>query len=123
MPKGDHFSGNFNGPVVTGGEIDGNVTSSGNMYVGATAADLLALLTGLRAQVEAAEPAVPKREVVLESLDDLLADTEAVRADRPVEPAVARSRWEKVRSLLAGATQVTADLFTIGQGVTQVFGG
>jgi hypothetical protein len=38
------------------------------------------------------------------------------------EPAVARSRWEKIKSLLGGATQVTADLATIGQSVAQLFG-
>ena len=122
--KGDHFSGNFNAPVVTGGRIDGHVSSHGDMYVQAPAgvADLLALLAELRAQVASAEPAVPKKDVVLDNLDDLTADTRARQQDQPVQPTVARSRWEKIRSLLTGATQVTADLATIGQSVAQVFG-
>ena len=130
MPTGtgDNFSSSyFNAPVVTGGRISGNVSSHGNMTVHSglssdTVTELLALLTALRREVEAAGPAVPKQEVVLDTIDDLTADAQAAQANQAVEPAVPRSRWEKIRALLSGATQVTADLAKIGQSVAQVFG-
>jgi len=118
------FSGNFNAPVVAGGHVD-NMTSHSSMYVagsGPTTADLLALLAELRAQVQAAQPALPRAEVVLDNLDDLQTDVQASQEGGTVEPAVARSRWEKVRALLSGATEITADLAKIGQSVAAVFG-
>jgi len=123
--KGDNFSGNFNAPVVTGGRIEGNVTSSGSMQVSVAnqvAADLLGLLAELRAQVQAAQPNLPKAEVVLDNLDELQTDIRARQEGGPVEPAVAHSRWKKVQSLLSGATQITANLAQIGQSVAAVFG-
>jgi len=118
------FSGNFNAPVVAGGHVE-NLTSHSSMYVagsGPTTAELLALLAELRTQVQAAQPDLPRAEVALDYLDDLQTDVRARQEGGPVEPAVARSRWEKVRSLLVGATQITADLTQIGQGVGQLFG-
>jgi hypothetical protein len=118
------FSGNFNAPVVAGGHVD-NLTSHSSMYVaggGSATAELLASLAELRAQVQAAQPALSRAEVVLDNLDDLLAAVQARQDGGAVEPAVARSRWEKVRSLLAGAIQITADLTQIGQGLGQLFG-
>src|SRR5439155_14468186 len=106
--KGDNFSGsNFNAPVVTGGQISGDVTSYGDMTVhsgvSGTPDELLALLAALRREVEAAQPAVPKQEVVLDTIDDLAADAQAVQGSQAVEPAVPRSRWEKIKTLLSGA--------------------
>jgi hypothetical protein len=119
------FTGNnFNAPVVAGGHVD-NLTSYSSMQVagsGPTTAELLASLAELRTQVQAAQPALPRAEVVLDNLDDLQTDVRASQEGGTVEPAVARSRWEKVRSLLVGATQITADLTQIGQGVGQLFG-
>jgi hypothetical protein len=119
------FTGNnFNAPVVAGGHVD-NLTSYSSMQVagsGPTTAELLASLAELRTQVQAAQPALPRAEVVLDNLDDLQTDVRASQEGGAVEPAVARSRWEKVRSLLVGATQITADLTQIGQGVGQLFG-
>src|SRR5215475_6861443 len=100
------FSGNnFNAPVIAGGHVD-NLTSHSSMYVagsGPTTAELLALLAELRAQVQAAQPDLPRTEVVLDNLDDLQTDVRARQEGAAVEPAVARSRWEKIKSLLSGA--------------------
>jgi hypothetical protein len=122
--SGNIISGN-NAPVTVGSHVS-NLTSNSSMQVarsGPGTADLLALLTALRREVETAQPAVPKQEVVLDTIDDLTADAQAAHGgSQAVEPAVARSRWEKIRSLLVGATQITADLTQIGQGVGQLFG-
>jgi hypothetical protein len=124
--NGDNFSGNFNAPIVTGSTVSGGVHSHGDFVLqpagGSAPAELIAQLGELRAKVETLASSLPKTEVALDSIDDLAADVQAVQDGQDPEPVVARSRWEKIRSLLGGATQVTADLAKIGQSVAQLFG-
>lgn len=130
MPTGqgdNSFSGNFNAPVVVDSRVSGGVHSHGDfIQAGAepatVTAELLAQLGELRAEVEALAGSLPKAEVALDAIDDLTADAQAVQDGQQPEPTVARSRWEKIRSLLSGATQLTANLATIGQSVAQIFG-
>ncbi|HSV64455.1 MAG TPA: hypothetical protein VLJ59_00925 [Mycobacteriales bacterium] len=133
--RGNSFSGNFNAPVVVGSQVDGDVSSSGDFVVqpappAGSSAELVALLAALRAEVAAAGPGIPKHEVILDNIDDLTADVEATEGTEATgdgatpepEPAVARSRWAKIKSLLGATTQVTADLAKIGQSIGQLFG-
>jgi hypothetical protein len=130
MPTGrgdSSFSGNFNAPVVVGSHVRGDVRSEGDFVQlapdPAAAAGLLAQLGELRAKVEGLIGEAPEAEGALGSIDDLTADAEAARGGQDPEPAAARGHWGRIRSLLGGATQVTADLAKIGQSVAQVFGG
>jgi hypothetical protein len=124
--KGDDFSGNFNAPIVTGSTVSGGVHSHGDFVLQPAGASvpavLIAQLGELRAKVETLASSLPKTEVALDSIDDLTADVQAMQDGQDPEPAVARSRWEKIKGLLGGATQVTADLATIGHSVAQLFG-
>jgi hypothetical protein len=112
------ITGVSNAPIVTGGENSGTI-SGGSIHYGATPEqvnDLVELLTRLRTEVGRSD--VEKREVIEDNLDDL---TEAVQNPADANPAVALSRWEKVKKLLAGASDFTELIGKISENVAKLF--
>ena len=110
----DFSGGTFAGPVVTGGEVRGNVDSHARMEVHA-APDLPALLAALRAEL-AARPDLSDVDVRGEvaALQDEVA---ARQGGAPVDAEAARGRWRRIRGALEGL-QVAANLTQIGEGIT-----
>ncbi|OLZ54215.1 hypothetical protein [Amycolatopsis keratiniphila] len=112
------ISGVSNAPIVTGGENHGTI-SGGTIQYGATPeqlGDLIGLLTRLKTEV--GRSGVEKREVIEDNLDDLAED---VRNPAEANPAVALSRWEKVKKLLAGAGDFTELIGKISESVGKIF--
>lgn len=121
------IGGNVTGNVVAGtGNTVGDVVLGDKVVAtqGDPRADLVALLTALRAAVP---ESMPKYDVVVENIDDLAAET--AKPEQEAEPPVARRLWQKIRDLLAGASgtsaevaKLTTDLTAIGAAVGAVFG-
>jgi hypothetical protein len=66
-----------------------------------------------------AEPAeLAKQEVLEDTLTDLATD---LRAGDAAEPAVVRSRWEKVKGLLGGVAQFSELVAKISDQVQKIF--
>jgi hypothetical protein len=110
-------TGTNTGPVVFGGTVHGDL-KGGDGHQGAApevTAELVALLSRLRAEVTVAD--VAKREVIEDNLDDLAKDAQ----DPDATPAVAKSRWEKVKSLLTGLSQFTELVAKISGHVTTLW--
>lgn len=105
--------------VSIGGDNSGAITQTGIEAGGAETA--LASLTGLiellTAEVRGQDLA--KQEVLEDTLTDLAAD---VRAGDTAEPAVVRSRWEKVKGLLGGLVQFSELVAKISDQVQKIFG-
>ncbi|WP_410645715.1 hypothetical protein [Amycolatopsis sp. lyj-346] len=105
--------------VSIGGDNSGRITQTGIDAGGAetTMASLLGLVERLTTEVRGQELA--KQEVLEDTLTDLAAD---LRAGDAAEPAVVRSRWEKVRGLLGGLTQFSEQIAKISEQVQKIFG-
>ncbi len=111
-------TGVSNAPIVTGGENHGTI-SGGTIHYGATpeqVSELVGLLARLKAEV--GQSGVEKREVIEDNLDDLADD---VRNPADANSAVALSRWENVKKLLAGASDFTELIGKISESVGKVF--
>ncbi|RSD09286.1 hypothetical protein [Amycolatopsis eburnea] len=103
--------------VSIGGDNSGDITQTGVDGGGGEAAvsSLLELVERLTAEVRGKELA--KQEVLEDTLTDLTADLRAGDA----EPAVVRSRWEKVKGLLGGLAQVSELVAKISDQVQKIF--
>jgi hypothetical protein len=104
--------------VSIGGDNSGRITQTGIEGGGSEAAttSLLQLIERLTAEVRGKDLA--KQEVLEDTLTDLAAD---VRAGDAAEPAVVRSRWEKVKGLLSGAVQFSELVAKISEQVQKIF--
>ncbi|GAB2738712.1 hypothetical protein [Amycolatopsis magusensis] len=116
------IGGDSTAPIVQAGRNDGVVVAvSGGAVV--VPDQLIALLDQLRAGVGRTD--LRGREVVEDSLADLTEDVRALRdrgAAAEVNAAVAKSRWEKVRSLLGGAVQFAPLVVAISGHIEKLFG-
>ncbi len=104
--------------IDIGGDNSGKIAQtgiSGGVHKAPDAATLAALIDRLRSEVRGKELA--KQEVIEDVLDDLADD---VRDD--AEPVVVRTRWEKVKRLLTGATQFTELIAKISEHIHKLFG-
>jgi hypothetical protein len=104
--------------VSIGGDNSGRITQTGieGGDTDATIASLLALVERLTAEVRGKDLA--KQEVLEDTLTDLAAD---LRAGDAAEPAVVRSRWEKIKGLLGGLGQGTELVAKISDHVQKIF--
>ncbi|WP_103354585.1 hypothetical protein [Amycolatopsis sp. CA-128772] len=102
--------------VSIGGDNAGDITQTG-IEAGGDVASLLALVDRLAAEVRGQDLA--KQEVLADTLTDLAAD---LRAGDAAEPAVVRSRWEKVKGLLGGVAQFSELVAKISDQVQKIFG-
>ncbi|MET8846424.1 hypothetical protein [Amycolatopsis sp. NPDC004625] len=100
--------------VSIGGDNSGDITQTG---IAGDVASLLALIDRLAAEVRGQD--LPKQEVLADTLTDLAAD---LRAGDAAEPAVVRSRWEKVKGLLGGVVQFSELVAKISDQVQKIFG-
>ncbi|MFB9684479.1 hypothetical protein [Amycolatopsis plumensis] len=105
--------------VSIGGDNSGRITQTGIEAGGAEAAvsSLLQLVDRLTTEVRGQDLA--KQEVLEDTLTDLAAD---LRAGDSAEPAVVRSRWEKVKGLLGGVVQFSELVAKISDQVQKIFG-
>jgi hypothetical protein len=105
--------------VSIGRDNNGSITQTGiggDVSESAVVAELGTLLDQLRAELHGQE--LPKQAVIEDSLDDLAED---VRNTTDADPAVARSRWDKVKGLLTGVAQFTDLVAKISTHVHQLF--
>ncbi|MEV6873152.1 hypothetical protein [Amycolatopsis sp. NPDC051128] len=104
--------------VSIGGDNSGRITQTGieGGDTGTTVASLLGLVERLTAEVRGKDLA--KQEVLEDTLTDLTAD---LRAGDAAEPAVVRSRWEKVKGLLGGLAQFSELVAKISDQVQKIF--
>ncbi|WP_370962678.1 hypothetical protein [Amycolatopsis sp. cg9] len=104
--------------VSIGGDNSGDISQTGIDGGGGEAAvsSLLDLVERLTAEVRGKELA--KQEVLEDTLTDLAAD---LRAGDAAEPAVVRSRWEKVKGLLGGLVQFSELVAKISDQVQKIF--
>jgi hypothetical protein len=104
--------------VSIGGDNSGRITQTGIEGGDAEAAvsSLLELVERLSTEVRGRDLA--KQEVLEDTLTDLAAD---LRAGDAAEPAVVRSRWEKVKGLLGGAVQFSELVAKISEQVQKIF--
>ncbi|MFJ9787562.1 hypothetical protein ACIRSS_48875 [Amycolatopsis sp. NPDC101161] len=104
--------------VSIGGDNSGKITQTG--IEGAAADDpvpaLLRLVERLTAEVRGEDLA--KQEVLEDALTDLAGD---LRAGEAAEPAVVRSRWEKIKGLLGGLAQFSELVAKISDQVQKIF--
>ncbi|UJW30219.1 hypothetical protein L3Q67_34150 [Saccharothrix sp. AJ9571] len=115
------IGGDSTAPIVQAGRIDGVIAVGGDPQV--VPDQLIALLEQLRVGV--GQAGLRGREVVEDSLMDLTDDVRALRdrgAAAEVNAAVAKSRWEKVRSLLVGAVQFAPLVVAISGHIEKLFG-
>jgi hypothetical protein len=105
--------------VSIGGDNSGRITQTGIEGGGAetTVPALLELVERLSSEVRGRDLA--KQEVLEDTLTDLTADLSAGEA---AEPAVVRSRWEKVKGLLGGVAQFSELVAKISEQVQKIFG-
>jgi hypothetical protein len=105
--------------VSIGGDNSGKITQTGIEAGGAepAVASLAGLVERLATEVRGKELA--KQEVLEDTLTDLTAD---LRAGEAAEPAVVRSRWEKVKGLLGGVVQFSELVAKISDQVQKIFG-
>ena len=105
--------------VSIGGDNSGKITQTGIEAGGAETAvsSLAELVERLTTEVRGKELA--KQEVLEDTLTDLATD---LRAGEAAEPAVVRSRWEKVKGLLGGVVQVSELVAKISDQVQKIFG-
>ncbi|MEU0534049.1 hypothetical protein [Amycolatopsis tolypomycina] len=105
--------------VSIGGDNSGAITQTGIEAGGAETAlpALLELVERLSSEVRGRDLA--KQEVLEDTLTDLAADLSAGEA---AEPAVVRSRWEKVKGLLGGVAQFSELVAKISEQVQKIFG-
>ena len=105
--------------VSIGGDNSGKITQTGIEAGGAETAvsSLLELVERLTTEVRGKELA--KQEVLEDTLTDLATD---LRAGDAAEPAVVRSRWEKVKGLLGGVAQFSELVAKISEQVQKIFG-
>jgi hypothetical protein len=104
--------------VSIGRDNSGPITQTG---IGGGGADtaipaLLDLVEKLATEVRGQDLA--KQEVLEDTLGDLAAD---LRAGDAAEPAVVRSRWEKVKGLLGGLAQFSELVAKISDQVQKIF--
>ncbi|MBE1494184.1 hypothetical protein H4696_001284 [Amycolatopsis lexingtonensis] len=99
--------------VSIGRDNSGDITQTG--IDGGAVSSLLDLVERLTAEVRGKELA--KQEVLEDTLTDLAADLRAGDA----EPAVVRSRWEKVKGLLGGVVQFSELVAKISDQVQKIF--
>ena len=105
--------------VSIGGDNSGKITQTGIEAGGAeTAVSSLAELVE-RLTTEVRGRGLAKQEVLEDTLTDLAAD---LRAGEAAEPAVVRSRWEKVKGLLGGVVQFSELVAKISDQVQKIFG-
>ncbi|WP_290061688.1 hypothetical protein [Amycolatopsis solani] len=104
--------------VSIGRDNSGDITQTGIEGGGGEAAvsSLLELVERLTAEVRGQELA--KQEVLEDTLTDLAAD---LRDADAAEPAVVRSRWEKVKGLLGGLAQFSELVAKISDQVQKIF--
>jgi hypothetical protein len=104
--------------VSIGGDNSGRITQTGidGGDAETTVASLLGLVERLTAEVRGKDLA--KQEVLEDTLTDLTAD---LRAGDAAEPAVVRSRWEKVKGLLGGLAQFSELVAKISDQVQKIF--
>ncbi|WP_439379741.1 hypothetical protein [Amycolatopsis lexingtonensis] len=104
--------------VSIGGDNSGDITQKGIEGGGgeASVSSLLDLVERLTAEVRGKELA--KQEVLEDTLTDLTAD---LRAGDAAEPAVVRTRWEKVKGLLGGLAQFSELVAKISDQVQKIF--
>lgn len=104
--------------VSIGGDNSGRITQTGieGGSAEATIPALLALVERLSTEVQGKDLA--KQEVLEDTLGDLTAD---LRAGDAAEPAVVRSRWEKVKGLLGGLAQFSELVAKISDQVQKIF--
>ena len=104
--------------VSIGGDNSGKITQTGIEAGGAETAvsSLAELVERLTTEVRGKELA--KQEVLEDTLTDLAAD---LRAGDAAEPAVVRSRWEKVKGLLGGVVQFSELVAKISDQVQKIF--
>ncbi|MGW3992012.1 hypothetical protein ACWEF6_00865 [Amycolatopsis sp. NPDC004772] len=105
--------------VSIGGDNSGKITQTGIEAGGAEEAvsSLAALVERLAAEVRGG--GLAKQEILEDTLTDLAAD---LRAGEAAEPAVVRSRWEKVKGLLGGVVQFSELVAKISDQVQKIFG-
>ncbi|MDQ7807094.1 hypothetical protein Q5425_25415 [Amycolatopsis sp. A133] len=105
--------------VSIGGDNSGRITQTGVEAGGAETAvsSLLGLVERLTTEVRGGDLA--KQEVLEDTLTDLAAD---LREGEAAEPAVVRSRWEKVKGLLGGLAQFSELVAKISEQVQKIFG-
>ena len=104
--------------VSIGGDNSGRITQTGiaGATADATVSSLLDLIERLMAEVRGKDLA--KQEVLEDTLTDLAGD---LRAGDAAEPAVVRSRWEKVKGLLGGVVQFSELVAKISDQVQKIF--
>jgi hypothetical protein len=105
--------------VSIGGDNSGRITQTGIEGGAAAEATIPALLTLVeRLSTEVRGKELAKQEVLEDTLGDLAAD---LRAGDAAEPAVVRSRWEKVKGLLGGLAQFSELVAKISDQVQKIF--
>ncbi|MDS0134819.1 MULTISPECIES: hypothetical protein [unclassified Amycolatopsis] len=105
--------------VSIGGDNSGKITQTGIEAGGAEEAvsSLASLVERLATEVRGG--GLAKQEILEDTLTDLAAD---LRAGDAAEPAVVRSRWEKVKGLLGGVAQFSELVAKISDQVQKIFG-
>ncbi len=105
--------------ISIGGDNSGKITQTGIEAGGteATVASLASLVERLATEVRGG--GLAKQEVLEDTLTDLAAD---LRAEEAAEPAVVRSRWEKVKGLLSGVVQFSELVAKISDQIQKIFG-
>ena len=100
--------------ISIGGDNSGDIRQTG--IEGGEAVPVLAgLVERLGEQVRG--QGLPKQEVLEDTLNDLATDLREGEA----EPAVVRSRWEKVKGLLGGMAQFSELVLKISDQVQKLF--
>ncbi|MET9002237.1 hypothetical protein [Amycolatopsis sp. Hca4] len=113
------MSNRITNKISIGGDNSGKITQTGIEAGGAEAAvtSLTELVERLSAEVRGS--GLAKQEVLEDTLTDLAAD---LRAGDAAEPAVVRSRWEKIKGLLGGVVQFSELVAKISDQVQKIFG-